>query len=54
MHEFGRLPKRGEIAKIGDFKFKVLRADSRRIYLLQITREAADKGQADTRPADVA
>lgn len=34
--EFGRLPKRGEVVSIEKFKFKVLRADSRRIYLVQI------------------
>ena len=34
--EFGRLPKRGEVVTIDKFKFKILRADSRRIYLVQI------------------
>ena len=37
IREFGRLPKRGEVATVDGFRFKVLRADSRRIYLLQIT-----------------
>ena len=37
IREFGRLPKRGEVATIAGFRFKVLRADGRRIYLLQIT-----------------
>ncbi len=32
----GHLPKRGETAEIGSFRFKVLRADSRRIHLLNI------------------
>ena len=36
-HQFGRMPKRGEVTTIDGFRFKVLRADSRRIYLLQIT-----------------
>lgn len=36
-NQFGRLPKRGEATTIGRFHFKVLRADSRRIYLLQLT-----------------
>jgi len=36
-HEFGRLPKRGEMVSVGRFMFKILRADSRRIHLLQIT-----------------
>lgn len=35
--KFGRLPKRGESTRIGNFNFKVLRADSRRIHLLQVT-----------------
>jgi magnesium and cobalt transporter len=35
---FGRLPKRGEVAKIDGLRFEVLRADSRRLHLLRITR----------------
>jgi len=35
--EFGHLPKRGESIEVGGFHFKVLRADNRRIHLLQIT-----------------
>ncbi len=41
-NEFGRVPKRGESVRIGAFQFKVLRADSRRILLLQVTRGAVD------------
>jgi magnesium and cobalt transporter len=37
MREFGHLPKRGESCTLGRFRFKVLRADSRRIYLLRMT-----------------
>ena len=33
---FGRLPKRGETTTIGDFRFRVVRADSRRLYTLQV------------------
>lgn len=36
MQEFGRLPGRGEQCSLGRFQFKVLRADSRRIYLVQM------------------
>jgi magnesium and cobalt transporter len=36
MNKFGRLPKRGESADLGQFHFTVLRADSRRIHLLQL------------------
>jgi hemolysin (HlyC) family protein len=37
---FGRLPKRGETTTIGPFRFRVLRADSRRIHTLQVERIA--------------
>ncbi|HWD36378.1 MAG TPA: transporter associated domain-containing protein [Casimicrobiaceae bacterium] len=37
---FGRLPKRGEATTIGPFRFRVLRADSRRIHTLQAERIA--------------
>jgi magnesium and cobalt transporter len=37
MMEIGRLPKRGEIVNIDDFRFRVLRADKRRIHLLELT-----------------
>jgi len=36
MHQFGRLPKRGETVTIDGFEFKVLRADRRRIDLLRV------------------
>jgi len=36
LQAFGRLPKRGETATIGDFLFRVVRADSRRVYTLQV------------------
>ena len=35
---FGRLPKRGEATLIGDLRFRVLRADSRRLLTLQVER----------------
>ena len=35
---FKRLPKRGESTTIGTFRFKVIRADSRRIYTVQVER----------------
>jgi magnesium and cobalt transporter len=37
MHQFGRLPKRGESVTIDGFEFKVLRSDRRRIDLLRVT-----------------
>ena len=51
IQNFGRMPKRGEVATIDGFRFKVLRADSRRIYLLQIT--LIDENKKD-QPTDVA
>lgn len=36
LNGFGRMPERGETIAIGSFDFKVLRADSRRLYLLEL------------------
>src|SRR5512137_3089389 len=36
LQAFGRLPKRGESVAIGDYRFQVVRADSRRLYMLQV------------------
>lgn len=44
----GHLPKRGEAVRIGDFRFRVVRADSRKVRLLSIQRLFAG---GDTRPA---
>jgi len=38
MHELGRLPRRGERLKFDGFEFRVARADTRRIDLLQVER----------------
>lgn len=38
--EFGRVPKRGDAISIDGFHFRVLRADSRRVYSLLVEREA--------------
>jgi len=40
-HAFGHLPKRGEKIELGGFRFKVLRADSRRLHLLEVLRRSA-------------
>ena len=42
LQAFGRLPSRGEATSIGNFRFKVVRADSRRIYTLQVERIAPE------------
>jgi len=36
LQAFGRLPKRGEAVTIGDFRFRVIRADSRRLHTLHV------------------
>jgi len=40
LQAFGRLPKRGEMTTFGGLRFRVLRADSRRLYTLQVERVA--------------
>jgi magnesium and cobalt transporter len=39
MSRFGRVPKRGEQINFDNLAFKVLRADSRRLHLLQVTKK---------------
>jgi len=46
LQAFGRLPKRGETTTIGDFRFRVVRADSRRLYMLQVEPATADAAGA--------
>jgi magnesium and cobalt transporter len=40
MHELGRLPRRGEQLDFEGFRFRVLRADRRRIHTMEVTRGA--------------
>ncbi|MFO1284121.1 MAG: transporter associated domain-containing protein [Burkholderiales bacterium] len=40
VHAFGRLPTRGETVAIGGFRFRVVRADSRRVHTLQVEKVA--------------
>jgi magnesium and cobalt transporter len=40
LRAFGRLPKRGETTTMEGLRFRVLRADSRRLYTLQVERIA--------------
>jgi magnesium and cobalt transporter len=44
LKRFGRVPKRGEQIAFDNLTFKVLRADSRRLHLLQVTKKATTKG----------
>jgi magnesium and cobalt transporter len=50
LQAFGRLPKRGETTVIGDFQFRVVRADSRRLYTLQIEPAPGKAHPADAPP----
>ncbi|MEW5968006.1 MAG: transporter associated domain-containing protein [Pseudomonadota bacterium] len=43
---FGHLPKRGESVKFDGFQFSVLRADSRRVHALRVTRLAPEEEDA--------
>jgi len=38
MNAFGHLPKRDETIELDGFLFKVIRADNRRVHLMQVTR----------------
>ena len=38
MMELGHLPKRGEVVEVGEFQFRVVRADNRRVHLLEVRR----------------
>ena len=51
MHGFGHMPKRGETVVLDRFQFKVLRADNRRIHLLQLTKiDGVGKQLQETMP----
>jgi magnesium and cobalt transporter len=47
LRAFGRLPKRGETAVLEGLRFRVLRADSRRLYTLQVERLAPAAGAGE-------
>jgi magnesium and cobalt transporter len=44
LKRFGRVPKRGEQIGFDNLSFRVLRADSRRMHLLQVTKKGTAKG----------
>jgi magnesium and cobalt transporter len=44
VHRLGHVARRGEKVDIGPFSFTVLRADSRRVYMLKLVRLAAGEG----------
>lgn len=37
MQKFGHLPKRNEVASIGNFRFRIINADNRQIHLLRLS-----------------
>lgn len=45
VNALGHLPKRGESVEIDPFRFTVMRADSRRVYLLSVQRMDAESGE---------
>ena len=46
VNAFGRLPKRDESVELGGFRFTVLRADNRRLHLLEVSKvEPAEEGE---------
>ncbi|SDM78229.1 magnesium and cobalt transporter [Franzmannia pantelleriensis] len=52
MQRFGHLPRRGEHAELGGWRFTVLNADNRRIRLLQAEHaEQADEQDSDNKDA---
>lgn len=59
MNALGYMPKRGEALVLGQFHFKVLRASSRRIHLLEVNKLDKeqinnDNNENDTQPVDEA
>jgi len=47
MHELGHLPRKGETLQFGEFRFRVLQADRRRIHSVEVTRGPAAAADAD-------
>jgi len=47
---FGRLPKRGESTSVGGLRFRVVRADSRRVHTLQVDRAELPAGETPAAP----
>jgi magnesium and cobalt transporter len=47
MHELGHLPRKGETLQLGEFRFRVLQADRRRIHSVEVTRGQAEAAASD-------
>lgn len=52
VHRLGHVARRGEKVDIGPFSFTVLRADSRRVYMLKLVRRADGDGVSDAGRGD--
>ena len=52
-HHLGHLPKRGEAISLGHMRFKVLRADSRRLHLVQLMLRTPAEGRAPAASSQV-
>jgi len=46
VHQLGHLPRPGERCRIGDYNFRVVRADRRRVHLLEVTAARDSEGAA--------
>jgi magnesium and cobalt transporter len=51
MHELGRLPRKGELLKLGEFSFRVLQADRRRIHTVEVTHGSSAPADGDAAAA---
>jgi magnesium and cobalt transporter len=43
LQRFGRVPKKGDHETVGDLRFEILRADSRRVHVILVTRVPASE-----------
>ncbi|MFZ1625176.1 MAG: transporter associated domain-containing protein [Gammaproteobacteria bacterium] len=48
MYALGHLPRRGETVNVGEFSFRVLQADRRRIHSVEVARRAPSAEDGDT------
>jgi magnesium and cobalt transporter len=47
MHELGRLPRKGESLELGEFRFRVLQADRRRVQVVEVMRRSSAAAGGD-------
>jgi magnesium and cobalt transporter len=51
MYELGHLPRKGEALQLGDFRFRVLHADRRRVHSVEVTRGSSIPADGDVAAA---